>query len=220
MPRFFILHSSFFILRCPMPSGYHSSFIIRHSSLSWTLRYLGGVPSPPGVYGRMPIPLMGRRFAIRMNRGLDAFAIWGADPMPPISPMVTGCALYGSAHAPKVFMGSVPCPRMETLRYLGGVPSPQGVYGRMPIPLMGRRFAIRMNRGLDAFAIWGADPMPPISPMVTGCALYGSAHAPIGVYGEGPMPLFLCLFLPYSNELSLQHGTYKKLFMECHGVLS
>ena len=62
--------------------------------------------------------------------------------------------------------------------------------------------------------------MPPISPMVTGCALYGSAHAPIGVYGEGPMPLFLCLFLPFSNVLSLQHGTYKKLFMERNGVLS
>jgi len=58
----------------------------------------------------------------------------------------------------------------------------------MPMPLL-----------WDANAIWGADPKPPISPIVTGCRLiWENAHAPycetLTLYGKCPMPSILSFY--------------------------
>ena len=78
--------------------------------------------------------------------------------------------VFGSCPSPRVYMGSAPYLQCQTLP-LFGVP-------RSALPLR----SARTQR--ETQAIWGANPKPPISPMVCIWEL----PKPQGVYGECPMP--------------------------------
>ena len=113
-------------------------------------RKLFGEPTPKDrtlpLFGRMPEP---------QSEGRKLFG----EPTP--SPQYLRWHVFGRYPSPRVFMGSAPCPQVQTL------------------PLF-----VEPEPNERTQAIWGAYPKPPISPM----ACIWELPKPQGVYGERPIP--------------------------------
>ena len=131
---------------------------VPHQYLRW--RVFGSCPSPRVYMGSAPcpqdrtLPLFGR-MPEPQSEGRKLFG----EPTP--SPQYLRWHVFGRYPSPRVFMGSAPCPQVQTL------------------PLF-----VEPEPNERTQAIWGAYPKPPISPM----ACIWELPKPQGVYGERPIP--------------------------------
>ena len=197
--------------------------------LRW--RVFGSCPSPRVYMGSAPylqcqtLPLFGvPRSALPLRSARtqrETQAIWGANPKPPISPMVCIWELpkpqgvYGERPMPpmsdaaairgaetnektQAVWGANPKPPISPMVCIWELPKPQGVYGECPMPPMSDAAAIRgAEPNEKTQAVWGASPKP------QGC-LWGAPHAPKAEtlrYLGGPKPhiiFFNFLFFNFS----------------------
>ena len=118
-----------------------------------------GYISDGGYMGSAPCPQVRRwRYSGGCPNPTKDASYLGSQPQ---APNISDGVYLGECPSPRVFMGSAPCPQVQTL------------------PLF-----VEPEPNERTQAIWGAYPKPPISPM----ACIWELPKPQGVYGECPMP--------------------------------